>query len=93
LLKPKLVVLDIHMPVCNGLEAARVILLQFPRLLVLVLTMDGSTHFVLAAMACGAPGILVRSRAGEDLVGAASTLLRGERYFSSAHDPQSVAGG
>jgi DNA-binding NarL/FixJ family response regulator len=93
LLKPNLVILDIHMPVRNGLEAARVILLQFPRMLVLILTTDGSTHFVLAAMACGAQGILVKARAGEDLVRAVSALLRGERYFSSARDPQPVDGG
>jgi DNA-binding NarL/FixJ family response regulator len=93
LLKPNLVILDIHMPVCNGLEAARVILLQFPWMLVLILTTDGSTHFVLAAMACGAQGILVKARAGDDLVRAVSALLRGERYFSSARDPQKADGG
>jgi DNA-binding NarL/FixJ family response regulator len=93
LLKPNLVILDIHMPLCNGLEAARVILLQFPRMLVLILTTDGSTHFVLAAIACGAQGILVKARAGDDLVRAVSALLRGERYFSSARDPQKAEGG
>jgi DNA-binding NarL/FixJ family response regulator len=84
LLEPDLVILDIHMPVRNGLEAARVILFEFPRMLVLILTTDGSTYFALAAMACGAQGLLVKGRASEDLVMAVSTLLRGERYFSNA---------
>ena len=81
LLKPNLVVLDIHMPVRNGLEAAREIILLFPRMLILALTMDGSPHFALAVMACGAQGLLVKARATEDLVIAVSALLRGERYF------------
>jgi len=91
LLKPNLVILDIHMPVRNGLDAARVILFQFPRMLVLILTTDGSTYFTLAAMACGAQGLVVKDRATEDLVIAVSMLLRGERYFPSAHDSESVA--
>jgi DNA-binding NarL/FixJ family response regulator len=81
LLEPNLVVLDIHMPVRNGLEAAREIILLFPRMLILLLTMDGSPHFALAVMACGAQGLLVKARATEDLVIAVSALLRGERYF------------
>jgi DNA-binding NarL/FixJ family response regulator len=93
LLTPNLVILDIHMPVRNGLEAARVILFQAPRMLILILTTDGSAHFALAAMACGAQGLLTKDRASEDLVMAVSTLLRGERYFPSAHDSQSVAAG
>jgi two-component system, NarL family, nitrate/nitrite response regulator NarL len=91
LLRPNLVILDIHMPVRNGLEAARVILFQFPRMLVLMLATDGSTYFTLAAMACGAQGLVVKDRASEDLVMAVSTLLRGQRSFSAAHNSESVA--
>ena len=81
LLKPTLAILDIHMPVRNGLEAAREIFLRFPRMLVLILTLDGSSHFALATVACGAQGLLVKARVSEDLVTAVSALLRGERYF------------
>jgi DNA-binding NarL/FixJ family response regulator len=92
LLKPDLVILDIHMPVRNGLEAAREILLRFPSMLILILTIDGSSHFALAVVACGAQGLLVKARASEDLVTAVSTLLRGERYFcddseTGSHNP------
>jgi two-component system, NarL family, nitrate/nitrite response regulator NarL len=92
LLKPNLILLDIHMPVQNGLEAAREILVRFPTMLILILTIDGSSHFALAAVACGAQGLLVKARASEDLVTAVSTLLRGQRYFcddpeSGSHNP------
>jgi len=81
LLKPTLIILDIHMTVRNGLEAAREIFRKFPRMLILLLTIDGSAHFALAAVACGAQGLLVKARASEDLVTAVSALLRGEKYF------------
>ena len=83
LLKPNLIVLDIYMPVRNGLDAAREIFLRFPRMLILILSMDASAHFALAAVASGAQGLLMKARATEDLVIAVSALLRGERYFSN----------
>ena len=82
LLHPDLVILDIQMPILNGLEAARQILLRIPRMLILLLTLDESSHFAVAAASCGAQGLLIKGRASEDLVDAVSSLLRGERYFA-----------
>ena len=84
LLHPDLVILDIQMPILNGLEAARQILLRIPRMLILLLTLDESSHFAVAAASCGAQGLLIKGRASEDLVDAVSALLRGERYFAEA---------
>jgi DNA-binding NarL/FixJ family response regulator len=97
-LKPNLVILDIHLPVLNGLETARQIILLFPRMLILILTMDGSPHFALAVVACGAQGLLVKACATEELVIAVSELLRGERYFpneskASERKSKSIAAG
>ena len=86
LLRPQVIILNMHMPVTNGLEAARQILLGFPRMLILILTLDGSLHIALAAAACGARGLLTKSRASEHLVDAVSTLLRGERYFPAGQE-------
>lgn len=81
LLSPNLVVIDMQLPVTSGLDAARQILLIFPQILILFLALDASPQFALAAAACGAQGILLKSLASENLVVAVSTLLRGERYF------------
>jgi DNA-binding NarL/FixJ family response regulator len=80
-LEPTLIILDLHMPKLNGFEAARQIFLRFPRMLILILTIDGSSHYALAAVACGAQGLLVKTDANDRLVPAVSTLLRGETYF------------
>ena len=80
-LEPTLIILDIHMPKLNGLEAARQIVFRFPRILILLLTIDGSSHYALATAACGARGLLVKADASHNLVIAVSTLLRGETYF------------
>jgi DNA-binding NarL/FixJ family response regulator len=50
-------------------------------MLILILTLDGSAHFALAAVHCGAQCLLMKSLATEHLVTALTTLLRGERYF------------
>lgn len=81
LLQPDLIILDIQMPVLNGLEAAREIFLHSPQMRILILTIDGSSYFARAAAGCGAQGLLTKSRATSELVGAVSTLLRGENYF------------
>jgi DNA-binding NarL/FixJ family response regulator len=71
-----------QLPVVSGLEAARQILLRIPGMLILLLTLDDSSQFVLAALACGARGLLVKGRATEDMVAAVSALLLGRKYFA-----------
>ena len=69
------------MPVTNGLGAARQIFTRFPRMLILILTLNGSSHFAFAAVDCGVQGLLMKSLATEHLVTAVTTLLRGGCYF------------
>jgi two-component system invasion response regulator UvrY len=84
LLTPRVIILDIHMPVMNGFEATRRIHLRSPETLILILTSDESPHFARAAAACGALGFLSKAQTIDHLVKAILSLLRGERYFLSA---------
>ena len=53
----------------NGFEAARQYFSEVStRMLILILTIDGSSHYALAAVACGAQGLLVKTDANDSLV-------------------------
>jgi DNA-binding NarL/FixJ family response regulator len=83
LLTPHLVILDIHMPVMNGFEVAKILRARSPEILVLIVTTDCSRHFSLAASSSGAQGFLDKSRSHTHLVEAIAALLKGEKYFQA----------
>jgi DNA-binding NarL/FixJ family response regulator len=82
LLKPDLIILDIHMPFMNGFEAARQILTLMPQMIILIVSIAGPIPFSKAAAHCGAKGYLIKSQVAENLVLAVTALLRSETYFS-----------
>ena len=83
-LKPDVVILDIGMPVLNGLEAARQIRKNSPRSEVLILTMHESEQVVREVLTAGARGYVLKSDAGRDLVSAVEALSRHETFFTSS---------
>jgi DNA-binding NarL/FixJ family response regulator len=82
-LNPDVAVLDITMPVLNGLEACRQILRTARRTEVLILTMHESEEVVREVLSAGASGYVLKSDAGHQLTSAVASLLRKERFFSS----------
>jgi DNA-binding NarL/FixJ family response regulator len=80
-LQPDLVIMDIAMPELNGIEASRLICEQFPQIKVLVLSMYNSSEHCFRALRSGAKGYLLKESAGEEVVTAVSTLMRGRHYF------------
>ena len=81
-LRPDLVVMDIAMPVLNGLEATRQILKAIPRTSVLALTMHDSEQLVHEVFEAGAQGYVLKSAAGRDLVKAIEALSRNGAFFT-----------
>src|SRR6266545_3651040 len=81
-LNPDVAVLDLSMPVLNGLEAAREILQACPRTRVVLLTMHTEEHQIAAALRIGIRGYLVKTQAAEDLVQAIRDVARGEIYLT-----------
>jgi DNA-binding NarL/FixJ family response regulator len=74
-LLPDLVIMDIGMPVLNGLGATRQIIRELPGTEVLILTMHQSEQIVWEVLDAGARGFVMKSDAGSDLVAAAEALL------------------
>jgi len=79
---PDLVALDIGMPNLNGLDAAREILHDNPKAKILFLTVYDTDAAAKTAMQIGAKGLILKSDAGRELIGAIETIQRNAVYFS-----------
>lgn len=81
-LNPDVVILDLVMPILNGMEAAREIVQQQPGTRVVLLTMHTEEHQIVAALRAGIRGYVLKTQAAEDLVSAIREVARGEIYLS-----------
>jgi DNA-binding NarL/FixJ family response regulator len=80
--KPDVVVLDLMMPLLNGLEAGREILHNRYASAAILLTMHTEEHQIAMALRAGIRGYLLKTQAAEDLVQAIREVIRGEIYLS-----------
>ena len=81
-LRPDVAVLDVSMPLLNGLDAAREIQKACPRTRTILLTMHGEDTYVLQALQMGIRGYVLKSQAVTDLVRAVREVSRGAMYLS-----------
>ena len=82
-LKPDVAVLDIGMPLLNGVEATRQIRKLSPKTEILILTMHDSELLVQEVMEAGALGYILKDDADRNLISAVDALHRHQPYFSS----------
>jgi len=80
--KPDVVILDLTMPLLNGLEAGREILHNSYATAVILLTVHTEEHQIAMALRAGIRGYLLKTQAAEDLVHAIREVMRGEIYLS-----------
>ena len=80
---PDVAVIDISMPVMDGIEAARQIHSNCPHTQVVMLSMYDSPEYIQRALRAGAVGYVLKDAAGDELVQAVRALYRGQSYFSS----------
>ena len=81
-LKPDVVVMDLMMPVLDGLEATRLIHREFPDIRIMILTTFGSSADVTRAVNAGACGALVKGAPNDELISAIRTIAVGGTAFS-----------
>ncbi len=83
-LRPAVVVMDIAMPLLNGLEATRQILKDAPGARVLILSAHSDDAYVEQVIALGAAGYLLKQTSAHVLARAVREVLKGRRFFSPA---------
>jgi DNA-binding NarL/FixJ family response regulator len=81
-LKPDVAVLDIGMPLLNGIEATAQITRKLPSTGVLILSMHADEAYVAQAVRAGARGYLLKDSAAADLIGAIAAVATGKSFFS-----------
>jgi DNA-binding NarL/FixJ family response regulator len=81
-LKPNVAILDLSMPLLNGIDAARAISKQTPDTQVVLLTMFEDDAYVLEALRAGIRGYVLKAQAAADLVNAVREVIRGAIYLS-----------
>jgi len=81
-LRPDVILLDIAMPLLNGLDAARQLTKLVPNSKLIFLTMHASATYATEAFEAGASGYLLKRSAASELSQAITTVLRGHHYLT-----------
>ena len=81
-LRPQVIVMDIAMPLMNGLEATRQILKALPEAKVLILSAHSDAEYVEQVVKAGARGYLIKQSSGDVLAQAIRDLHKGQTYFT-----------
>ena len=83
-LNPDVVIMDIGMPILNGIEATGQIVHQNPRTAVVILSVYNDESYVMRALKTGARGYLLKDSAEADLIRAVQVVSEGKSFFSPA---------
>ncbi|HTA31300.1 MAG TPA: response regulator transcription factor [Candidatus Cybelea sp.] len=83
-LRPEVVLMDIAMPLLNGLEATRQVLKAAPATRVLILSAHNDDAYVKSAAAAGAAGFLLKQTSALDVCRAIREVQKGRTFFSSS---------
>jgi len=81
---PDVVIMDVAMPIMNGIEATRQIVTHNPRTAVAILSMHADESYVIRALKAGARAYLLKDSAEADLLAAVRALTEGKSFFSPA---------
>jgi two-component system, NarL family, response regulator NreC len=81
-LQPDIVVIDISMPILNGIDAAHALSRSCPKTKTILLTQHDEDQYVMEALGVGVKGYVLKNQAATDLIHAIQQVSRGEVYLS-----------
>ena len=82
-LQPDVMIMDIGMPVLNGIEATKLIYKSIDKIKIIALSMHVDKHFVIGMFKAGATGYLLKDCAFEELIKAIYIVNKGNYYLSN----------
>ena len=83
-LAPEIAIVDVGMPVLNGIEATKALLKESPSTGVVMLSMHSDESYVMRSLQAGARGYLLKDSAASDLLSAIEAVSQGKSFFSPA---------
>lgn len=90
--RPHVALMDVSMPILNGIEATRQIHAELSHTRVACLSMHADRHVLAAALSAGASGYMLKECAGDELVTAVRVVASGQVYLSPAVADEVVRG-
>jgi DNA-binding NarL/FixJ family response regulator len=81
-LNPDIVIMDIAMPLLNGIEATRQIKQACPQTKIIILSMHSHDRYISELISLGASGYLLKDASGEEIIKAVSAAIKGDVYLS-----------
>jgi two-component system, NarL family, response regulator NreC len=83
MLKPDIVIMDLTLPIINGVDATRILHKELPQTKVLVLSMHAEKNYIKEALVAGAFGYLFKDCTYDQLIDAINTVYQGKKYLSN----------
>ena len=81
-LKPDIIIIDIAMPIMNGIEAAKRIRKDLPKTKILILSMYSDEHYIHELIETGISGYLLKDSSGRDIIKAIQAAMKDETFLS-----------
>lgn len=81
--KADIVLLDINMPVMDGIETTKLLQEKFPQVKILMLTMHNKHEFISGLVNAGASGYILKNTGKKELMEAIQSVYEGKNYFSN----------
>jgi two-component system response regulator NreC len=82
--RPEVAILDLAMPLLNGVDAAREIIKTNSRIKVILLTMHTEDHLILESLRAGVTGYVLKTKASGELIQALRAVCRGEMFLTQS---------